>query len=42
MNHPNIVRFREIEETPEFYFIVMELIEGGSLKDFYKKRKKAH
>jgi len=31
--HPNLVKFREIFEGPECYFVVMDLVTGGELFD---------
>ena len=31
MNHPNIVKLIDLYETPEHYYLVMELITGGVL-----------
>ena len=32
LNHPGIVGAHEFGETPRFYFLVMELVRGGSLR----------
>ena len=37
LNHPNIVKFEEIKATKDYYYIVMEYINGGSLTDCLKK-----
>ena len=37
LNHPNIVRLEEVKENDEFYYIVMEYINGGGLSDCLKK-----
>jgi len=38
MNHPNIVKFSKVIETETRFFLVMELVEGGSLKAFMEER----
>ena len=37
LKHPNIVRLEELKATKDYYFIVMEYINGGSLTDCLKK-----
>jgi TolB-like protein/predicted Ser/Thr protein kinase len=37
LNHPNIVAIHAIEETPEHIFIVMEFVEGESLRDIVRR-----
>ena len=37
LNHPNIVKLEEVKATKDYYFIVMEYINGGSLTDCLKK-----
>ncbi|MDH3199039.1 MAG: protein kinase, partial [Candidatus Krumholzibacteria bacterium] len=37
LNHPNIVSIHAIEETPEHVFIVMEYVEGDSIRDLVKR-----
>ena len=37
LNHPNIVRLEEVKKNDEFYYIVMEYINGGGLSDCLKK-----
>ena len=39
LKHPNIVKFEEIKATKDYYYIVMEYINGGSLSDCLKKYK---
>lgn len=41
LNHPNIVKFVKVIETETRFFLVMELIAGGSLKAFMEDRFKA-
>ena len=38
-HHPNIVRLLDHLENNELIFIVMEYIEGGTLRQYFKKRK---
>lgn len=38
MNHPNVVSFKSVCETETRVLIAMELIKGGSLAKFMKKR----
>jgi serine/threonine protein kinase len=37
LDHQNIVRLEEIKKTNDYYFIVMEYINGGGLSDCLKK-----
>ena len=37
LNHPNIVAMHAIEETPDHIFIVMEYVEGESIRDLVKR-----
>ena len=37
LNHPNIVKLEEVKATKDYYYIVMEYINGGSLTDCLKK-----
>ena len=39
LNHPNIVKLEELKQTKDYYYIVMEYINGGSLTDCLKKYK---
>ena len=39
LRHPNIVKFEEIKKTKDYYYIVMEYINGGSLSDCLNKYK---
>jgi len=32
-NHPNILKLYDVKENNDYLFIIMELIEGGTLKD---------
>jgi len=36
--HPNITRLFDVIETPEDYYLVMELAQGGDLFDFISKQ----
>ena len=38
-HHPNIVRLLDHLENNEYIFIVMEYIEGGTLRQYFKKKK---
>jgi serine/threonine protein kinase len=38
LDHPNIVKFVKVMETETRFFLVMELIECGSLKAFMEER----
>ena len=33
LNHPHIIMFKEFVETPMYFIIVMDLMEGGDLFD---------
>ena len=33
LNHPNIIRLEEVIDSPEFLVLVLELAEGGELRD---------
>ena len=37
--HPNIIKIHEIFENKEFFFIVMELCEGGDLFAYLEKKR---
>ena len=37
LNHTNIVKLEEVKATKDYYYIVMEYINGGSLTDCLKK-----
>jgi serine/threonine protein kinase len=37
LRHPNIVKLEEVKMTKDYYYIVMEYINGGSLTDCLKK-----
>ena len=39
LNHPNIVRLEDLKKTTNYYYIVMEYINGGSLTDCLNKYK---
>jgi serine/threonine protein kinase len=34
LNHPNIVKYRTARENSKYIFIEMELLKGGTLKEF--------
>lgn len=36
--HPNIVKMIDVFENPDYIFIVLELLEGGDLYDYFRKR----
>ena len=44
IDHPNIIKLYEVKETTQFYYLVMELCNGGGLsdclEDYLKKYKK--
>jgi len=42
LDHPNIVQFHKVLESPEYFLIVMELVRGSSLKKLLIKRLKHH
>ena len=42
LNHPNIVKLEEVKATKDYYYIVMEYINGGSLTDCLKKYQKRY
>ena len=37
LKHPNIYQLLEVKETPTFYFLVTEYVNGGCLSDYLKK-----
>lgn len=39
--HPHIVRLYEVIENADYIFLVMELLKGGTLRDYAKKNKSA-
>lgn len=39
LNHPNIVKMLAAEDVDETHFLVMEYVEGGSLRDVLEKEK---
>ena len=38
LSHPRVLKIYEVLDTSRYFFIFMELIEGGSLKDLIVKR----
>ena len=42
LKHPNIVKIEEVKTTSEYYYIVMEYVNGGSLTDCLKKYKQKY
>ena len=44
INHPNIIKLYEVQETTQFYYLVTELCNGGGLstclENYQKKNKK--
>jgi len=42
LNHPNIVKFEELKMTKDYYYVVMEYINGGSLTDCLQKYQKKY
>ena len=42
LHHPNIVRLEDLKTTNDYYYIVMEYINGGSLTDCLKKYQKIY
>ncbi len=38
LNHPSIVTLYEFEETPDFYYLIMEFIEGITLQEVLAKK----
>ena len=42
LNHPNIVKLEEVKTDKNYYYIVMEYINGGELSDYLKKYKSIH
>ena len=40
INHPNVIKLIEVKENNEYYFIVTEYINGGSLKEIINEYKK--
>lgn len=38
LNHPNIVTLHEFEETPDYYYLILELLDGTTLADILKTR----
>ena len=39
LNHPYIIKLEEIKSDENYYYIVMEYINGGKLSDYLKKYK---
>ena len=39
LQHPNIINLNEVYETDHSYYMIMELLEGGSLKDRISQEK---
>ena len=42
LHHPNIVKLEEVKKDKDYYYVVMEYINGGSLLECLKKYKKIH
>ena len=42
INHPNVIKLIEVKENNEYYFIVTEYINGGSLKEIINEYKKVN
>ncbi|MFA9557408.1 Stk1 family PASTA domain-containing Ser/Thr kinase [Evansella sp. AB-rgal1] len=42
LSHPNVVNIYDVGEEDNLYFIVMEYIEGYTLKDYIQKKGKLH
>ena len=42
LNHPNIIKFKEFIRTNNYYYVVMEYCNGGSLLDLLIKYKKKY
>ncbi|XP_071988098.1 serine/threonine-protein kinase 33 isoform X1 [Engystomops pustulosus] len=40
VNHDHIIHLEEVYETPKRVYLVMELCEGGELRDFLQRRKR--
>jgi len=40
MDHPNIVKLHNVQETETYIYIVMELIDGGKLAQLISNRKR--
>ena len=38
LSHPNIVNIYDVGEEDGIYYIVMEYVDGGTLKDYIKKK----
>ena len=39
LDHPNIVKYRTARENSKYFFIEMELLKGGSLKELLETRR---
>ena len=37
-NHPNIIKLYEVHETSNSLYICLELLEGGQLYEYLKKK----
>ena len=42
VDHPNIIKLYEVKETTQFFYLIMELCNGGSLSDFLEEHIKKY
>ena len=40
LSHPNLMKLYEVFETPNSYYLCLELLKGGSLADRIKRKQK--